>query len=272
MTTRYHINNDGVPGVCHAQPGGCPFASIEDHYDSKEEAQKAYETQMSSQTFATTKKYGHYENGVFVPDKDFQEVEGEHKVDDLLSGDYVLRGKSETPYEIISTNTGYKYVALTVFDKQKNAERVINVPIGESVLSRRMIETPESKAERKTAMLEVGIKSIHEGYNSSRKQVIKELEATVEAGNRIAPSSIENLIKADAKDSIMADYNRELSRAKNLQVKHPYLEAEKELQKIFNEELIISTRVSSSTGQNLYERAILAEKATFIKNGITILY
>jgi uncharacterized protein YeeX (DUF496 family) len=38
---RYHINSQGVPAVCKARPGNCPFGGEESHYNSLEEAQVA---------------------------------------------------------------------------------------------------------------------------------------------------------------------------------------------------------------------------------------
>jgi hypothetical protein len=47
---RYHINpKTGNPGICRAKEQ-CPFGDASNHYDSKEEAHKAYE--QSQQTFS----------------------------------------------------------------------------------------------------------------------------------------------------------------------------------------------------------------------------
>jgi hypothetical protein len=44
----YHINpRSGEPGYCKATAGKCPFASANDHYESKEDARKAYEATMN---------------------------------------------------------------------------------------------------------------------------------------------------------------------------------------------------------------------------------
>lgn len=44
---KYHINPaTGNPNVCRAQAGGCPFASADNHYDTKEDARTAYEASM----------------------------------------------------------------------------------------------------------------------------------------------------------------------------------------------------------------------------------
>lgn len=46
---RYHINNSGDVGTCKAAKDGCPFASADEHFTDKEEAQKASEKYMESQ-------------------------------------------------------------------------------------------------------------------------------------------------------------------------------------------------------------------------------
>lgn len=38
--SKYHINSKGVPGLCRATKGNCPYGGDESHYDSKEDAQK----------------------------------------------------------------------------------------------------------------------------------------------------------------------------------------------------------------------------------------
>lgn len=39
--TKYHINGKGVPSICRAEKGNCPFGGQDSHYDSETEAQKA---------------------------------------------------------------------------------------------------------------------------------------------------------------------------------------------------------------------------------------
>lgn len=39
--TKYHINAKGVPAICRAKQGRCPFGGDGDHYDTPEEAQEA---------------------------------------------------------------------------------------------------------------------------------------------------------------------------------------------------------------------------------------
>lgn len=48
--TKYHINDEGIPGVCTASIRDCKFGGEAQHYESPEIAQKAYELSMASKT------------------------------------------------------------------------------------------------------------------------------------------------------------------------------------------------------------------------------
>lgn len=45
----FHVNDNGDPGSCSAQPGKCPFGGVEEHYPTADEARQAYERTMGSQ-------------------------------------------------------------------------------------------------------------------------------------------------------------------------------------------------------------------------------
>lgn len=53
---KFHINAAGNPGICRAVNGRCPFGGEENHFDSAEQAQAAFETRMSDQAFTSTSK------------------------------------------------------------------------------------------------------------------------------------------------------------------------------------------------------------------------
>jgi len=45
----FHISPEtGNPGACKAKPGNCPFGSVHEHYESKEDARAAYERSQES--------------------------------------------------------------------------------------------------------------------------------------------------------------------------------------------------------------------------------
>ena len=40
MSKKYHISKNGIPAVCHAQPGKCPIGGNDVHFDSVKKAQE----------------------------------------------------------------------------------------------------------------------------------------------------------------------------------------------------------------------------------------
>jgi len=47
---KFHINpKTGNPGECHAEKGGCPFGSPEEHFDDATAARTAYEKRMEAE-------------------------------------------------------------------------------------------------------------------------------------------------------------------------------------------------------------------------------
>lgn len=46
--SKFHVNDQGEPGRCSAQKGGCPFGGDAQHYPTKEVAQQAYELSMAA--------------------------------------------------------------------------------------------------------------------------------------------------------------------------------------------------------------------------------
>lgn len=45
--TKFHINSKGVPALCYAQKGNCPFGGLDSHYDTLEKAQIIADKQNS---------------------------------------------------------------------------------------------------------------------------------------------------------------------------------------------------------------------------------
>jgi len=46
---KLHINKKGVPALCRAKDGNCPFGGGEKHFDNKEEAQKFIDKKMKKE-------------------------------------------------------------------------------------------------------------------------------------------------------------------------------------------------------------------------------
>lgn len=46
---KYHITPKGLPHICKAEKGRCPFGGMDDHYDSMEDAQAAINSKMENE-------------------------------------------------------------------------------------------------------------------------------------------------------------------------------------------------------------------------------
>lgn len=53
---KYHINNEGNPGLCSAVSGNCPFGGEANHYSSQANARKAFELSMASKVQPPAKR------------------------------------------------------------------------------------------------------------------------------------------------------------------------------------------------------------------------
>lgn len=57
-TNKFHISDDGIARKCDATKKPCRFGNDDEHYSTKEEAQKAFEREQSSNLFSSmNKKY-----------------------------------------------------------------------------------------------------------------------------------------------------------------------------------------------------------------------
>lgn len=68
MSTKFHINKNGVPAPCRAKPGNCPYGGEDSHFKTQEEAQ-ARANELNEAEFGL---FSHDENSTFrsVADKD----------------------------------------------------------------------------------------------------------------------------------------------------------------------------------------------------------
>lgn len=96
MALKFHVNNAGEPGVCRAvSRNGCPFGGINEHYDSREKARKAYEKHMNNKVFTTRKPVRKNNNEFFDDDVfnskddssvDYTPIEAKKKFDREIRG------------------------------------------------------------------------------------------------------------------------------------------------------------------------------------------
>jgi len=73
-SARYHVSEKNGPGKCSAEPGNCPFASDDEHFQTKEEAQKEWERQLSEEikplSSVSRNDYSSFMEAEFVKDID----------------------------------------------------------------------------------------------------------------------------------------------------------------------------------------------------------
>jgi len=89
--SRYHVSQDGVARKCTAQsPQSCTATSsdLEEHYDTKEEAQKAYEEK--SQTFSSLIKKKVVEPGTMAPQEPIVKYSITAKVEKTIGPDEII--------------------------------------------------------------------------------------------------------------------------------------------------------------------------------------
>lgn len=78
---KYHVNpQTGVPGVCSANNGRCPYGSAADHHDSPQAAVKAFEASFSAAVPQAQKKASSADMGAFQQAKaEFKQAEAHAK-------------------------------------------------------------------------------------------------------------------------------------------------------------------------------------------------
>lgn len=81
--SKFHINPEGEPGDCSAQAGNCPFGTEDNHYDTIEDARKAYEMENSLRVLISSSK--DKINASKLEEKDFNFNEQDS---DVESGEY----------------------------------------------------------------------------------------------------------------------------------------------------------------------------------------
>lgn len=79
--TKYHLKEDGSPGICKAKPGNCPKASDDKHYSTPEAARAAFEKSME---VSLLDRFNKYPNPSAI-DTEFQEkVARRRRVEDAV--------------------------------------------------------------------------------------------------------------------------------------------------------------------------------------------
>lgn len=73
---KYHINNEGNAKQCSAKKGNCPYGSDAPHFDTRKEAEKYYENNMTIKTIKPVKKMKIYRVGTLTaPETYFDDLD-----------------------------------------------------------------------------------------------------------------------------------------------------------------------------------------------------
>jgi len=97
---KYHLNEKGVAGVCRAKEGNCPLGGDKKHFESKEDAQKAYEKIMENQLHEAFTK-----TGPSWEDEQFKlKVARRRRVEDAILKSDPNKTVRTVPYERIETS------------------------------------------------------------------------------------------------------------------------------------------------------------------------
>lgn len=119
MAKKFHINSEGEPGRCRAQPGRCPFASDSDHYASAADARMGYEKLMRDQNSIAANR---------------QEMEQQEKLQQFAANEAEAKrlrekGKFQLTEEFGDTFSGWNRNMQRFYDPRNNAQ-VVRCPAG----------------------------------------------------------------------------------------------------------------------------------------------
>lgn len=93
MTTKWHISKQGIPRVCTAKPGNCPFGGDDSHYLTFEAAQTASQAGFEEEFQVLPTNKGNKNKSIFNWFKKSNEDVNEGKVSEELNRDYPILSK-----------------------------------------------------------------------------------------------------------------------------------------------------------------------------------
>lgn len=118
---KYHINPaTGNPNVCRARAGGCPFASEDNHYDTKEDARAAYEASMDGSlvSFAGEARMDAHQSKSDFGVSPNARAGGEQAIDSGLEKDVKGMSTSEHIEDLIASIRDYRAPGTTSEERE----------------------------------------------------------------------------------------------------------------------------------------------------------
>lgn len=266
---KYHVNpKTGEVGECTATKR-CPFGDLKsDHYPTPEAARASYESDNSTSTVAPSVKKVAVKRE--LPRQVFVEETRNVAAERLSTAHSVEIKGAMLP--VRGVEVGYKYARVTVPDL-KRGEKVVNLPKEGTVRALVRVETEESKRKRTEVQMDIWIEDGLKSYASPREKVVATLTQRVSDGHPLGASGISDLVDAEAKDKVIGDLRRQVQWVRdnepNVALVHNRA-AELLTEEYKTDVMAEATRSgsgSSNAAYNLYDRAIMAAKASFVRDG-----
>lgn len=264
MAARFHVNASGVAGPCGAQEGNCPFGADAPHFNTAEEARAAYEVFMGSATFAPAPKKASRTVVPSMPTPVMESVVLTVDAGKVRVGDEINHRGVHHP--VRGSKIGYKYNAVTVPDLKKG-ERQINLPLDSRVEVKRNVETPESVAKRDAVQMEILMMRSAENYRPIASFQLSRIEELISSGSAPLGSHLDGLVRAQASDQVMRDYENEVRVAVAAGEELPYSAAYEKLKERYQDEIMVSSALQREA-LSMDARAEISARASFVKMGL----
>lgn len=280
---KYHISEDGVPRPCSAQSGNCPVAPDAPHFNTRVEAQAAYEAMQEASIIAPSLRRNAPE-GTYKPKTEFVPTTVEPTLEyqyNLKSGEaagilkesILIQGVKEL--KVKAVKNGHKNTTLTVDDGGK--ERTVVLKRDEKVDMKVRELTPASVALKRAYLIESSLEHTVETYRPGRAVAQAQIAEKIQKGHSLSSFDFRELAEAEAKDNVMANYERAVRHIKESQaagepdyadITNPYTHAYEGLKKEWTQELLRAAErgESNSTSEisNAFDREMNKAKARFI--------
>ena len=131
---KFHINKKGVPALCRAKDGNCPFGGGEKHFDNKEQAQQFIDKKNE-------KEHGLLASNIFTEEKKKKDIRKLIKVLENNGFDYYdesdLADVSELELTQKASGDGHESYTMNVFgddyDELKRLTEELNISLPDTV-------------------------------------------------------------------------------------------------------------------------------------------
>lgn len=285
---KFHISEDGVPRRCAAKDAeSCPVGG--DHFNTRVQAQAAYEASQDSKVIAATlkrrpaageevyKQVVDREEETVPPVPVFEPVKVDTTAGNIKTGHVLLDGAREL--KVRGVKVGYKNA--TIQAEENGKTRTIVLKTDEPVQVIEQQKTKETIAAERAYARESGLEYRVKTYHPTRAAIVAKMTENIKKGHRLDAFDVRALIEAEANDSVMAEYEHAVSRVKERIAEgrpefkdetRPYTRAYEILKAEWSEHLLSRAErgESNSTSEvsNSFDREQDKARARFVRGGI----